>query len=201
MNTNNILKDKSIELPNDRSLNNPKSSKIVRVARQLSEGLSNVNKGGCGIFASMLDSIFNGEIVQLRFISKEFLYEMGQYDNDWHEVLIKDGICYDAYFACTKANLLRMKNIKSIITMEKLDYQIKPNKFFLIKRNSQCIIDDYRKGQYNQFFANRRKMQILFHNYEKVLSSPPKGTGSGINHSKVKTILDSYNSIMAKLAA
>ena len=35
-----FLNDKSYELPNDGSLNNPKSAKIVKVAHQLSDGLS-----------------------------------------------------------------------------------------------------------------------------------------------------------------
>jgi len=198
---NNFLNVKSLELPNDGSLNNPKSTKIVKVAHQLSTGLYNINQGGCGIFASMLDSIFDGDIVQLRFIRKEYLYDIGQYDLSWHEVLLKDGFCYDAYNACTEATLFRIKKIKGIITMEKLNYQTKPNKFFLIKRNNLCIIDDYQKDQYNPVFANRRKMEILFKNYVEVLNSPPKGVRSGINHSKAETILNSYSRIMEKLAA
>ena len=197
----NFLNDKSYELPNDGSLNNPKSAKIVKVAHQLSDGLSSINQGGCGIFASMLDSIFNGELIQLRFIERDNMHIKSMYDMDWHEVLLKDGICYDAYNACTIGTLLRMKKIDGIINEEKLKHLIKPNKFFLIKRNSQWIIDDYQKNIYNPFFANRRKMPILFQNYVNVLNSPPRGVGSGINLSKVNIIIDSYIPIMGRLAA
>lgn len=201
MHTHNILNSKSLELPNNGSLNNPKLAQKIKVARHLSKGLPYINSGGCGIFASMLDSIFNGDIIQLRLIRREYLFEIKQYDMNLHEILLKDGICYDAFNACSLSTLLKLKNIKSIITMEKLSHQTKPNRFFLIKRNSQSIIDDYKEGLYNPFFANREKMTCLFKNYQEVLDSLPRGIKLNVNPLKVKTIEDSYYPIMKSIAA
>jgi len=199
--TNSFIKDKSFQLPNDGSANNPKTSMIIEVCQQLSNGLSTVNRGGCGMFAVMLDSLFKGLIGQLLYIRKENqLYENG-YESDWHEIFIHDGFCFDAYSTCTHATLLRYKNIKQIITKEKSQYQLKPKRFLLIKRNAADIFKDYQTGSYYLMFANRTKMDILIHNYQKVIDSFPTQLQSECDQTKIKFIIDNYESLLMSLAA
>lgn len=199
--TNSFIKDKSFQLPIDGSANNPKASMIIEVCQQLSNGLSMVNCGGCGMFAVMLDSLFKGLIGQLLYIRKEnLLYENG-YESDWHEIFIHDGFCFDAQRSCAHSTLFRYKHIKEIITKEKSQYELKPKRFFLIKRNAADIFKDYQTGSYYSVFANQTKMGMLFHNYQKVIDSLTTKLKSDCDQTKIRFIIDNYESLLMSLAA
>lgn len=195
------FKDKSVDLPYDGSQNNRKTSQIRTVCIQLSFNLKYINNGGCGIFAVMLDSIFNGGVAQLRFLRNIDPYDIYGFDTNIHEFFLKDSLCYDAYATCRLDTLFRKKRIKRIISMEALVYHQKPHQCFLIKRDCQSILNDYIDGHYNPRFANRYQMGILFNNYEKVIEHLPQNMKSQVNFSMVNKILDYSKPIIYSLVA
>lgn len=198
---NTFLKDKSFQLPIDGSENNIKTAKIRKVCEKLSTDIYDINQGGCGMFAVMLDSLFSGMIVKLLYINKINPYTYLGCKFGWHELFIHDGFCFDAFETCTSSSLFRQKQIKRIITDEEAKYQIRPKRFLLIKRSTDVVFADYQNKWYNPWFANRTKMQILFNNYRQVIKTSSIKTMSESDQTKIRFILNNYNSLTRSLAA
>jgi len=198
---NSYLKNKSLELPNDGSQYSYEALQIRNISNQLSVGLKYINCGGCGMFAIMLDSIFNGSIVQLRHFLKENRFERFGYESHMHEFLIKEGFCHDALDTCNLDTLFRVKKLKEIITTEKIEYKRGSHRFLLIDRNPQSILDEYQKRGYNQTFANKRFMSVLYANYVQVLKSLPDELEDKLDLMKVNNIINHYEPVIMSLAA
>ena len=196
-----IFKGKTYELPKDSSSHNLQTFQIIRVCRALSHGLPTINNGGCGMFAIMLDSIFNGSIAKLELLGKVNKYDGTFQGENFHEIFIKGNFCYDAYDVCTITTLFREKGIKRIMTSEEMYYRAKPNRFFLIKRTPDIVLRDYFNDTYNPDFANRRKMNQLFGNYKYVISSLPVNLKAQCRYENVSKIINCSNDLILSLAA
>ncbi len=199
-----ILKDKSFYFPNDGSNLNVNTHRIIKVCNQLSNNLNAINQGGCGMFAVMLDSIFNGKIIRLIRVGKQIpsqkINDLG-YETDFHEFFLKDGICYDAYQVCRIENLKRLKSVDEIISTKKFDRIIKPNRFYLIDRSPDKIINDYQNVIYNLTFANSYKMNILYANYANVLRLLPTKIKQQTDVEKINQITLNCHQVISSLAA
>ena len=131
---------------NEFGLNDPEVLRIKLIALQIREGVQNVNGGGCGLFALLLQSFVGGDIYHI-CLSFKLNGEFPFYGD--HDFLIKNGICYDADGACRESTLIRYKQPMRRVTSEKALRRTNPKTTYcLYNVTKEEVIENYKNGEY-----------------------------------------------------
>jgi hypothetical protein len=141
-----ILKNYSDTLPYENNITDQKAIEIREIANRLRGNVKNINSGGCGWFAILLQDIKGGDIYHYNLLVKR----NGKYiPFDDHEILIVDDYCYDSEGVIRESTLREIKQpifkAESIIEVHRRGLK---ESYYLFKVTKENILLRYEEGTY-----------------------------------------------------
>jgi hypothetical protein len=185
--------DEDYSLVDDGSKKLKKTQLIAQTAKELTKELQLVNRGGCAMVATMLDSLFDGQICAITYES-----EYGEIARP-HLFFLCDGYCYDSEHVSSYHSIAKKFDSDFPISKEKFGYCAKPNHLYIVKGSPQEVFYDYGMTHYNPLFANRFAMKMLYDNYKQIIKNLSKYQAIKPNMTKVNLIIYKYNFLLQQL--
>ena len=148
-----ILQNHTSGMPYEFDISDQRVSVIQEIAKHIRGNVQNVNAGGCGLFALLLQGFVGGDIYHLclsvELSPNEYVFHFG------HEFLMIDGYCYDADGVCRESTLLKEKQpLRRANSLQELKGTKREELYCLYKITPKEIHRKYENGEY---------MSILFH--------------------------------------
>lgn len=162
-----ILKHYSDELPYEHDITEPNVLQIRKIVDKLRGTVENINSGGCGWFAVLLQDIVGGDIYHFNLLVKR----NGKFiPFDDHEILLLDGFCHDSVGVFRETTLLSVK--QPIFKAESFfDIHIQGFKesYYLFKVTKNNILHRYEQGDYLSALFLESDIKELQRNAVKIL--------------------------------
>lgn len=165
---NNFLYRKHISasLPYEQ-ISNPEVDDAMNVINALKANAGNINNGGCGYFAIMLQELIGGNIYHLNYMFKKGLnyeFTLG------HEFVIKGDYCYDSKGVCRRVTLFREKKLKKAYNSTQVQHIPQRDHYVLFNDNRERILDAYGSGRFYGNF-NENQLKQLQANFENITNN------------------------------
>ena len=156
-------KNISLSLPYEQ-ISNPEVDRVLNIINALRANAGNVNGGGCGYFAVMLQELIGGRIYHLTYMIRNGMqYELTL----GHNILIKGEYCYDFRGVCRKISLFRNKKLKRSYRQTQFKYIPSREQYILFDNDRESIEGDYSNGDFFGDFS-KRQLEQLRANFEAI---------------------------------
>jgi len=162
-----ILKNYTDTLPYENNITDPNVVEIRKIANRIRGNVKNINSGGCGWFAILLQDIKGGDIYHFNLLVKR----NGKYiPFDDHEILIIGNYCYDSEGVFRESTLRAVKQpifkAKSIIEIHSRGLK---ESYYLFKVTRENILHRYDQGAYLSALFSENDIKELQRNAASIL--------------------------------
>lgn len=162
-----ILKHYSDVLPYEHDITEQNVLNIRKIVDKLRGKVENINSGGCGWFAVLLQDIVGGDIYHFNLLVKR----NGKFiPFDDHEILLLDGFYYDSVGVFRESTLRAGKQpiFKAESLYEVLSRGLKES-YYLFKVTKENILHRYEQGAYLSALFSDNDIQELQRNAIEIL--------------------------------